>query len=111
VGNEIPRLENYFEESFKSSPFNEEHEVRGHPGFMQHQHQHQHDRPPQQIRSMKHEGIKRLMNSFRKAGMDLIFPPVIHEKVKYRHQSSTLRLLLCFFLGFSDRQIFLFRFY
>jgi hypothetical protein len=93
VGNEIP---DYFEESFKSSPFNEEHEVRSHPGSVQHQ-QHQHDRPPQQIRSMKHEGIQRLMNSFRKAGMDLIFPPVIHEKVKYRHESSPHYATFIFF--------------
>jgi hypothetical protein len=54
------------------------------PGFMQHQ-QHQHDRPPQKMHSMRHEGIQRLMNYFRKGGMDLIFPPVIHEKVKLNH--------------------------
>jgi hypothetical protein len=57
---------------------------RGLPGFMQHQ-QHQHDRPPQKMHSMRHEGIQRLMNYFRKGGMDLIFPPVIHEKVTLKN--------------------------
>jgi hypothetical protein len=101
VGNEIP---DYFEESFKSSPFNEEHEVRSHPGFVQYQQQQQYDKPPQKMRSMKHEGIQRLMNSFRKAGMDLIFPPVIHEKVKLNS------LLFISFFVFSNLWIFSFRY-
>jgi hypothetical protein len=75
----------YFEKSLLlTSPFNtEEHVVSSQPGFVQQHQQQQHSQGlPQRKSFMKHEGIQRLMNSFRKSGLDLIFPPVIHEKVK-----------------------------
>jgi hypothetical protein len=87
----------YFEKSLQSFPFNrEEHVLSSQPEFMQRQQQSQ--GLPQRTSFMKHEGIQRLMNSFRKSGVDMIFPPVIHEKV---NNDSNTKNNSCFSFSFQ----------